>query len=99
MLLEDILLAVAIGGVALVFGLPLVRFLKGTSWRTRDPLAEAQERLRIAKRDAEAARLNREAEKIYERMYDEPRDDPRDETPDDTASAREDDGSEGKRNG
>jgi hypothetical protein len=71
MLLEDILLAVAIGIVLITAGVPIVRFLRVAPWRQRDPLAEAHERLRIAKLEAEAARVNREAEKIYEHLYDE----------------------------
>jgi hypothetical protein len=71
MLLEDILLAGAVGAVLLLFGVPILRFLKGAPWRRKDPLAEAQERLRVAKMEAEAARLNREAEKIYESLYEE----------------------------
>jgi hypothetical protein len=71
MLLEDILLAGAIAAVLLLFGVPIVRFLKLAPWRRKDPLAEAQERLRLAKMEAEAARLNREAEKIYESLYEE----------------------------
>jgi hypothetical protein len=71
MLLEDILLAVAVGVVLLMVGLPMVRFIKLAPWRRRDPLAEAQERLRIAKLEAEAAKVNREAEKIYEHLYEE----------------------------
>ena len=71
MLLEDILLAGAVGVVLLMVGLPIYRFLKVAPWRRRDPLAEAQERLRIAKLEAEAARVNREAEKVYERLYEE----------------------------
>jgi hypothetical protein len=71
MLLEDILLVVAVGVVLLMFGLPIARFLKGAPWRRKDALAQAHERLRIAKLEAEAARVNREAEKIYERLYEE----------------------------
>jgi hypothetical protein len=72
MLLEDILLAVVVGVVVLFAGVPIVRFLKAaTPPKPRDPLAEAEERLRVAKREAEAARVNREADAIYERMYDE----------------------------
>jgi hypothetical protein len=71
MLLEDIVLAVAVGVVLLVMGPPLARLLVKAMGRRRDPLAEAQERLRMAQREAEAARVNREAEKIYERLYDE----------------------------
>jgi len=71
MLLEDIMLVVAIGVVLVIVGVPIVRFLKVIPLRRKDPLAEAQERLRIAKLEAEAARVNREAERVYEQMYEE----------------------------
>jgi hypothetical protein len=71
MLLEDILLAVVVGIVLLIVGLPIVRFLRTVPWWRKDPLAEAQERLRVAKLEAEVARVNREAEKVYENMYEE----------------------------
>ena len=71
MLLEDILLAVVVGVVLVMVSLPIIRFLKVAPWRRRDPLAEAHERLRIAKLEAEVARVNREAEKIYEHLYSE----------------------------
>jgi hypothetical protein len=72
MLLEDILLVVAIGVVVGVVGWPIYRFANREPWRRKsDPLAEAQERLRVAKLEAEAARLNRETERIYEEMYQE----------------------------
>jgi len=69
MLLEDILLAIAVAVVLVIVGRPIVRFLKFAPRRAKDPLAEAHERLRIAKLEAEAARVNREAEKIYEHLY------------------------------
>jgi hypothetical protein len=71
MLLEDILLAVVVGVVIVVVGWPIYRFLRVTPWRRRNPLAEAQERLRIAKLEAEAARVNRETERVYENLYEE----------------------------
>jgi hypothetical protein len=72
MVLEDILLALAIGVVLLVIGLPIVRLLQALpSQRRRDPLAEARQRLEAAKTEEEAARLNREADRIYERLYDD----------------------------
>ena len=72
MLLEDILLAIAIGVVLLVVGLPIVRLLRAIpSLRPRDPLAEARARLKAAKAEEEAAKLNREADRIYERLYDD----------------------------
>jgi hypothetical protein len=77
MLLEDILLAVAMGAVFLSVALPLVRLLKSTQLRARDPLAEAQERLRIAKLEAEAAKLNKQTEEIYKHMYEDSLEDSR----------------------
>jgi hypothetical protein len=71
MLLEDILLAAAIGVAAWMVVMPIVRFLKVAPWRRKDPLAEAHERLRVAQVEAEIARVNRETEKIYEGLYDE----------------------------
>lgn len=71
MLLEDLLLAAAIGVVGLFVALPIVRLFKNAPWRKRDPLAEAHERLRVAKIDAEVARVNREADRIYEELYEE----------------------------
>lgn len=69
MLLEDILMAVAIGAVLIICGFPIVRMLKTAPWRRQDPLAAAQERLRIAKLEAEIAKVNREAEEIYDKLY------------------------------
>jgi hypothetical protein len=71
MLLEDVLLAVAIGVIGLLVGWPIVRLYKSAPWRKRDPLGEARERLRVAKIEAEAARVNREADSIYEKLYEE----------------------------
>jgi hypothetical protein len=71
MLLEDILLAAAIGIVVLVAGFPIYRFLRLAPWGRKDPLAEAQERLRVAMVEAEVARVNRETEKVYENLYSE----------------------------
>jgi hypothetical protein len=69
MLLEDILVAVVIGVGALLIGVPLYRFWRAAPWRRRDPVAEARERLRVATLEAEAARINRQAEKVYDDLY------------------------------
>jgi uncharacterized membrane protein len=72
MLLEDILLALAVGAVLVFVGLPIVRLLRSIpSLRRRDPLAEARARLDAAKNEEEAAKLHREADRIYERLYDD----------------------------
>jgi hypothetical protein len=71
MMLEDILLALGVGIVLLAVGLPIFRFLKVATWRRRDPLAEAHERLRLAKLEAEAEKINREADRIREQLYEQ----------------------------
>jgi hypothetical protein len=75
MVVEDILLVVVVGVVLLLVGWPLVRLLKTAARGRRDPLAEARERLKAAQQEAEAARLNREADRIYDRLYSEALDD------------------------
>lgn len=52
-------------------GIPLVKIFKMIFPSKRDSLREAQERLEVARKDAEAARLNKEAEKVYSKIYDE----------------------------
>ncbi|HEY4012788.1 MAG TPA: hypothetical protein VGM06_05600 [Polyangiaceae bacterium] len=71
MLLEDILLAAAVGVALVIGGVPIFRLVKLAPWRRKDPLAEAQERLRIAKLEVEIAKVHRETEKIYEGLYGE----------------------------
>jgi hypothetical protein len=92
MLLEDLLLAAAVGVALLVAGVPIVRLAKLAPWRRKDPLAEAEERLRIAKLEAEVARVNRETEKIYEGLYGDALGGP--QTPKGSAGAREKDAAE-----
>lgn len=37
----------------------------------KDPVVEAKERLEVARAEAEAARLNKETEKVYSHLYEE----------------------------
>jgi len=67
--LEDILLAVVVlsfGGWFIVR--PLLRLVATAK---RDPVVEAKERLRVAQMDAEAAKLNQQADEILDHLYDE----------------------------
>ena len=52
-----------------LLGIPFYKFIRAAIPQKRDPVKEAKERLEIAKADAEAARLNKEAEKVYEELY------------------------------
>jgi hypothetical protein len=71
MLFESVLLFIAVGIAVFFIGIPLIRLVKALIPPKRDPLQEAQLRLEVAKKEAEAARLNKEAEKLYQRMYQE----------------------------
>ena len=71
MVAEDLLLIVAVGVVLGFVGWPVYLFAHRLSRRKGDPLADAQERLRIARIEAETARVNRETERIYDEMYKE----------------------------
>ena len=71
MLFESILVFLAIGMGTLFVGIPGYKIVKNLLPHKTDPLAEAKERLEIAKKELEAARLNKEAEKLYGKMYEE----------------------------
>lgn len=68
---EGILLALLIGVGILMVGVPLAKVFRIMFPKKTDSLKEAQERLEIARKEAEAARLNKEAEKVYSELYDE----------------------------
>ena len=77
---EDLLLVVAVGVVLGAIGWPLYLLAHRWTRRNRDPLADAQERLRIARLEAETARVNRETERIYDDLYKEALEDEPDPT-------------------
>lgn len=56
-------------------GLPIIRLIKLLIPIKRDPLKDARVRLEVAKTEAEAAKLNKEAEKVYSQLYAEALDD------------------------
>jgi hypothetical protein len=69
MLFEDILMLIALGSSVFFIGIPIWKLIKTIVPQKRDPVAEAKQRLAVAKADAEAAKLNKEAEKVYEELY------------------------------
>lgn len=81
MLIENILFLI-LGGSALFFlGIPVVQLYNRLVPKKRNTLAEAKERLEQARLDAEAARLNKETDKIYNDLYEDVlREDDEDET-------------------
>jgi hypothetical protein len=72
MFLEDMLwLAILASGVLLI-GIPTFKFLKAiTPKKKKSNLVEAKERLEQARLDAEAAKLNKETDRLYDQMYQE----------------------------
>lgn len=71
MLFETVLLLILIGFSIFFVGIPLVKLIKVFVPQKRNPLKEAQERLELAKIEAEAAKLNKETEKIFEHLYED----------------------------
>lgn len=57
-------------GLAIVLiGVPFYKLVKEIVPKKRDPVAEAKQRLVQAQLEIEAAKLNKEAEQIYEKLY------------------------------
>ena len=71
MLLEDLLILLAATSSVFLIGIPLYRLVNAVVPKKRNALAEAKERLEQARLEQEAARINKETEKLYEHMYDE----------------------------
>lgn len=72
MLFEEILLVLLGGGIGVfMIGLPTYKLIRSVIPAKRNPLKEAQERLELARLEAEAAKLNKKTEKVYEDIYHE----------------------------
>jgi hypothetical protein len=68
---EIMLIAAAIATGTYFIGVPIWKLVKKLSPQKLDPISDAKERLELAKAELEAARLNKEAEKLYGKMYEE----------------------------
>lgn len=71
MLFEDIMLLILLSSGVFLIGIPFYKFVKAIVPHKRDPLADAKERFEQAKLEVEAARLDKEREKLYNKMYEE----------------------------
>lgn len=72
MLFEDILLLLLFGVAVFFIGIPLVQFVKRLlPVSKKSSLALAKERLEQAHLDAEAAKLNKQTEEIYDHLYED----------------------------
>ncbi len=69
---EGLIIALMIGAGVFFVGIPLIKIIKMMlPSPKRDSLKEATERLEVARKEKEAARLNKETEKVYSEIYDE----------------------------
>ena len=68
---EDILLLALLGSGVFLIGIPLYKLTKVLHPKKRNPLNEAQNRYEQAKLEVQAARLDKESEKLYNQMYEE----------------------------
>lgn len=71
MLLEDLFLFAFVIGISVLIGRPAFKLYRRFVPAKRNPVAEAKEHLEHVRMEAEAARLNKEAEHIVESMYEE----------------------------
>ena len=69
MLLEDILLFLLIGSGVFLIGIPFFKLIRAVVPNKRNPVQEAKERLEQARLELEAAKVNKEVEKVYENLY------------------------------
>jgi len=69
---EGLMIAFLIAMSVLFIGIPLIKIVKMMlPGPKKDSLKEAAERLEVAKKEAQAARLNKETEKVYSELYSE----------------------------
>lgn len=73
MLLEDLIFLILLGTSAYFIGIPLLKaggqILRNRFPKKVNPLEEAKARLEQAHLEAEAARINKETEKLYDELY------------------------------
>lgn len=68
---EQLLLLALLASSIFLIGIPLFKLVRALIPKKRNPLAEAQERLEQTRLEVEAARLEKEREKLYNKMYEE----------------------------
>ena len=68
---EGLIIALMIGAGVFFVGIPLIKIVKMMLPNKKDSVKEATERLEAARAEAQAARLNKEAEKVYSEIYSE----------------------------
>jgi hypothetical protein len=68
---EDLLLLLMLASGVFFIGIPGYKLISKLIPKKTNPLEEAKQRLEHAKLEAQAARLNKETEKVYSSLYEE----------------------------
>lgn len=68
---EGILILLMLASAVFFVGIPVIKLIKLMVPSKKNPVVEAKERLEVARAEAEAARLNKETEKVYSHLYEE----------------------------
>lgn len=68
---EGLLIALMIGIGILMVGIPATKVFRMLFPKKTDSLEDAKVRLEVARKEREAARLNKETEKVYSEIYSE----------------------------
>lgn len=72
MLFEVILMWATLCGAVFLIGIPTFKLVKAVlPQKEKNPVAEAKDRLEHARLELEAAKLNKEAEELYDKLYEE----------------------------
>lgn len=75
MLFEDLLMLLLIWGGIFFVGIPIFKFIMSVipkmAAKKQSSLEEAKQRFATAQADAEAAKLNKQTEKLYDEIYKE----------------------------
>ena len=70
MLVEDVMLLILLGLAVFLIGIPIFKLVRAVlPKKERNPLVEAKDRLERARLTVEAAKLDKETEKLYEDLY------------------------------
>lgn len=69
LVLEQILILLLLFSSVFMIGIPIIKLVRRLSPEKRDPVKDAKQRLEHARLELEAARVNKETEKVYNDLY------------------------------
>jgi predicted HAD superfamily hydrolase len=68
---EGLLILILLVTTVFMVGIPAWKMVRALFPKKTDSLEEAKVRLEVAKKEAQAARLNKETEKVYSEIYED----------------------------